>query len=81
MDWFACQAANFLLNNPPNSATIELGLGEITFHALRIPNLYLYLSTYLLKLYLSILIYSFYFVVTLILYLIYFTYYSNLLVN
>lgn len=35
MDWFACQAANFLLNNPPNSATIELGLGEITFHALR----------------------------------------------
>ncbi len=35
MDWFAYQAANSLLNNPPNSATIELGLGEITFHALR----------------------------------------------
>lgn len=35
MDWFAYQAANSLLNNPPNSATIELGLGEITFRALR----------------------------------------------
>jgi biotin-dependent carboxylase-like uncharacterized protein len=35
MDWFAYQAANSLPNNPPNSATIELGLGEITFHALR----------------------------------------------
>lgn len=35
MDWFACQAANSLLNNPPNSAVIELGLGEITLHALR----------------------------------------------
>ena len=35
MDWYAYQAANSLLNNPPNSATIELGLGEITFHALR----------------------------------------------
>ena len=35
MDWFAYQAANSLLDNPPNSATIELGLGEITFHALR----------------------------------------------
>lgn len=35
MDWFAYQAANSLLNNPPNSATIELGLGEITFHSLR----------------------------------------------
>jgi biotin-dependent carboxylase-like uncharacterized protein len=35
MDWFAHQAANSLLKNPPNSATIELGLGEITFHALR----------------------------------------------
>ncbi|MBI3170871.1 MAG: biotin-dependent carboxyltransferase [Chloroflexi bacterium] len=35
MDWFAHQAANSLLNNPPNSAVIELGLGEITFHSLR----------------------------------------------
>jgi antagonist of KipI len=35
MDWFACQAANFLLGNPPNSAVIELGLGEITLRALR----------------------------------------------
>ncbi|MBN8582726.1 MAG: biotin-dependent carboxyltransferase family protein [Anaerolineae bacterium] len=35
MDWFAHQAANSLLNNPLNSAVIELGLGEITFHALR----------------------------------------------
>jgi antagonist of KipI len=34
MDWFAYQAANSLLNNPPNSATIELGLGEITFRVL-----------------------------------------------
>jgi len=35
MDWFAYQAANSLLNNPPNSAVIELGLGEVTFHSLR----------------------------------------------
>ena len=35
MDWLAYQAANSLLNNPPNSAVIELGLGEITFRALR----------------------------------------------
>lgn len=35
MDWFAYQAANSLLNNPPNSATIELGLGEIIFRTLR----------------------------------------------
>jgi biotin-dependent carboxylase-like uncharacterized protein len=35
MDWYAYQAANSLLTNPPNSAVIELGLGEITFHALR----------------------------------------------
>lgn len=35
MDWFAHRAANSLLKNPLNSATIELGLGEITFHALR----------------------------------------------
>lgn len=35
MDWFAYQAANSLLNNPPHSAVIELGLGEITFRALR----------------------------------------------
>lgn len=35
MDWFAYQAANSLLNNPSNSATIELGLGEITLHVLR----------------------------------------------
>ena len=35
MDGFAYQAANSLLNNPPNSAVIELGLGEITLHALR----------------------------------------------
>ena len=34
MDWFAYQAANSLLNNPPNSAVIELGLGEITVRAL-----------------------------------------------
>jgi antagonist of KipI len=35
MDWYAYQAANSLLNNPNNSAVIELGLGEITFRALR----------------------------------------------
>jgi antagonist of KipI len=35
MDWFAYQAANSLLNNPPNSAVIELGLGEITLHSSR----------------------------------------------
>ena len=35
MDWYAYQAANSLLNNPVNSAVIELGLGEITLHALR----------------------------------------------
>jgi antagonist of KipI len=35
MDWFAYEAANSLLNNPKNSATIELGLGELTFRALR----------------------------------------------
>lgn len=35
MDWYAYQAANSLLNNPTNSAVIELGLGEITFRALR----------------------------------------------
>ena len=35
MDWFAYQTANSLLDNPPNSASIELGLGEITFRALR----------------------------------------------
>jgi len=35
MDWFAHHAANSLLNNPPNAATLELGLGEITLHALR----------------------------------------------
>ncbi|NWF63886.1 MAG: biotin-dependent carboxyltransferase family protein [Chloroflexi bacterium] len=35
MDWYAYQAANSLLTNPPNSAVIELGLGEITLHALR----------------------------------------------
>ncbi|MCL4269000.1 MAG: biotin-dependent carboxyltransferase family protein [Anaerolineales bacterium] len=35
MDWYAYQAANSLLNNPPNSAVIELGLGEITLRALR----------------------------------------------
>ncbi len=35
MDWFAYQTANSLLDNPPNSATIELGLGEITFRTLR----------------------------------------------
>ncbi|GAB4499139.1 MAG: biotin-dependent carboxyltransferase family protein [Anaerolineales bacterium] len=34
MDWVAHQTANSLLNNPPNSATIELGLGDITLHAL-----------------------------------------------
>jgi antagonist of KipI len=31
MDWFAYQAANSLLDNPKNSATIELGLGESHF--------------------------------------------------
>ncbi len=35
MDWFAYRAANLLLDNLPNSATIELGLGEITLRALR----------------------------------------------
>jgi len=35
MDWFAHRTANSLLNNPPNSAAIELGLGEITFRALQ----------------------------------------------
>ena len=35
MDWYAYQTANSLLKNPANSAVIELGLGEITFRALR----------------------------------------------
>lgn len=35
MDWFAYQAANSLLDNSPNSAVIELGLGELAFRALR----------------------------------------------
>lgn len=35
MDWFAYQAVNSLLDNPPNSAVIELGLGELAFRALR----------------------------------------------
>lgn len=35
MDWFAYQAANSLLDNPPNSAVIEFGLGELAFRALR----------------------------------------------
>lgn len=35
MDWFAHCAANALLDNPPHSATIELGFGEITLHASR----------------------------------------------
>ncbi|GMV35338.1 MAG: biotin-dependent carboxyltransferase family protein [Chloroflexi bacterium CFX1] len=35
MDWFAYQAANSLLDNLPNSAVIELGLGELTLRALR----------------------------------------------
>jgi biotin-dependent carboxylase-like uncharacterized protein len=35
MDWFACKTANSLLDNPPNSAVIELGLGEVTFRVLQ----------------------------------------------
>lgn len=35
MDWYAYQTANSLLKNQPNSAVIELGLGEITLRALR----------------------------------------------
>lgn len=35
MDWFAHHAANSLLNNPANAVTLEIGLGEIAFRALR----------------------------------------------
>lgn len=35
MDWFAYQAANSLLENPPEAAVIELGLGELTLRTLR----------------------------------------------
>lgn len=35
MDWFAHCAANSLLNNPANTVTLEIGLGEIAFRALR----------------------------------------------
>lgn len=35
MDWFAHRAANSLLNNSPDAVTLEIGLGEITLHALR----------------------------------------------
>jgi biotin-dependent carboxylase-like uncharacterized protein len=35
IDWFAYETANSLLNNSKNSAVIELGLGELTFRALR----------------------------------------------
>ncbi len=35
MDWFAHRAANSLLRNSSDAVTIEIGLGEVTFHALR----------------------------------------------
>lgn len=35
MDWFAHRAANDLLDNHPNAAVLEIGLGEITLRALR----------------------------------------------
>lgn len=35
MDWFAHQVANKLVGNSKNVATLEIGLGEITLHALR----------------------------------------------
>lgn len=35
MDWFAHQVANELVGNSKNVATLEIGLGEITLHALR----------------------------------------------
>lgn len=35
MDWFAYRAANNLLGNYPNATILEIGLGEITLHALR----------------------------------------------
>jgi antagonist of KipI len=33
MDAFACHAANALVGNPPGSALVEVGLGDITFQA------------------------------------------------
>jgi biotin-dependent carboxylase-like uncharacterized protein len=35
MDWFAYQVANELVGNSKNATTLEIGLGEITLHALR----------------------------------------------
>src|SRR5262245_41995549 len=35
MDAFAFQTANVLAGNPPQLATIEIGLGDITFRALQ----------------------------------------------
>jgi biotin-dependent carboxylase-like uncharacterized protein len=35
MDWFAYQSANYLVGNSIDATAIEIGLGEITFHALR----------------------------------------------
>jgi len=35
MDWFAYQVANELVGNSKNVATLEIGLGKITLHALR----------------------------------------------
>ena len=35
MDWFAFRAANLLAGNPPTSAALEIGLGDITLRALQ----------------------------------------------
>lgn len=35
MDWFAFEAANWLVKNPAGAAVIELGLGELTLRARR----------------------------------------------
>ena len=35
MDWFAHRAANLLVGNPPDAATLEIGFGDVTFRALR----------------------------------------------
>jgi antagonist of KipI len=34
LDWFAFRAANLLAGNPPTSAALEIGLGDITLRAL-----------------------------------------------
>ncbi|MBI5932959.1 MAG: biotin-dependent carboxyltransferase family protein [Chloroflexi bacterium] len=35
MDWFAHRAANVLVGNPPDAATLEIGFGDVTLRALR----------------------------------------------